>query len=255
MSISKSVYLTAIIPLFAYRLKLNPHFSRRRLIAVCALLPLLLIILLVLRQSNPMNDLETARVRWAATGITDYRIVVEYQRAYLTCQQDFEVRGATIGYKHTDSCNIGGAITGNRSSTWPTVEHLFNRIEAGQNKPQCGPNGCICDGPIEMTVAYDPQRGYPTQITYTLRQDLRSRDLSYWLAVLDGSLANCPQVTYIGQTIRITSLTQLPLLVDSLAEATPEVGVGEPSKPEITPQISIDEDKADGKNPIPTSIN
>ena len=133
---------------------------------------------------------------------------------------------------------MGGAITGSRSTTWPTVDNLFARVEDGQKNPQCGPNGCICDGPIEMSVTYDPQRGYPQQITYTLRQDLRNRDLGYWLAMLDGSLANCPQVTYIGQTITVTSLESLPPLVESLTEATPEVGVGEPTKPELTPEVT-----------------
>jgi len=243
MSISKSVHLTAAIPQFVH--KLIPHIPRRRLIAAWALLPILFLVLLVLRQSDPITDLETAKARWAASGITDYRIAVEYKRPYLTCLQDFEVRGVNIGYKHKDTCNMGSAVTGNRSPTWPTVANLFDRVENGLKSPQCGPNGCICDGPIEMTVTYEPQYGYPQQITYTLRQDLRTRDLGYWLAMLNGSLANCPQVTYVGQTISVTSLTPLPPLVENLAEATPEVGVGNPVKPELTPeatpQISIGE--------------
>ena len=107
-------------------------------------------------------------------------------------------------------------------------------LERREKNPQCGPNGCICDGPIVMDVIYDPEHGYPKQITYTLRQDLRSRDLQYWLALLDGSLANCPQVTYIGQTIRVTSLEALPPLVEQLSEATPEISIGEAIKPEVT---------------------
>ncbi len=243
MSISKSVHSTATIPHFVHNLSL--HLPRRPLRVIGALLPILFIAFLVFRQAEPINDLETAKARWAASGITDYRIVVEYKRPYSTCLQDFDVRRTTISHKHKDTCRIGGAVTGNRSTTWPTVADLFDRIENGQNSPQCGPNGCICDGPIEMTVTYDPQYGYPTQINYTLRQDLRNRDLGYWLAMLDGSLANCPQVTYIGQTLSVTSVTPLPPLVESLTEATPEVGVGNPIKPELTaeatPQISIGE--------------
>ncbi len=236
MNISKSAHSIATIPHFVHNL--NLHLPRRRLLAACALLSILFIALLVFRQSDPINDLETAKARWSATGITDYRIVVEYKRPYITCLQDFDMRGTNIGYKHKDTCNMGGAITGNRSTTWPTVTNLFDRIENGQANPQCGPNGCICDGPIEMTVTYDPERGYPTQINYTLRQDLRNRDLGYWQAMLDGSLANCPQVTYIGQTINVTALTELPPLVDSLAEPTAEVDVGNPIKPEVTPEAT-----------------
>ncbi len=206
--------------------------------AACALLPVLLIAALVFRQADPINDLQTAKAKWAANGISDYRIVVEYKRPYLTCLQDFEVRETYIGYKYKDTCNMGSGVTGNRSTTWPTVANLFDRIEAAQTNPQCGPNGCVCDGPIEVTAVYDPQYGYPQQITYTLRQDLRSRDLAYWLAMLDGSLANCPQVTYIGQTISVISLVPIPPLVENLTEATPEVGVGNPTKPDVTPEAT-----------------
>jgi hypothetical protein len=195
---------------------------------------MLLTLLLILRQSDPLSDLEAAKVRWAATNITDYRIMVEYKRPYLSCQQDFEVRGIDIGYKYKDSCSFGGAVA-RPNASWPTVPNLFARIEDAQKNPQCGPNGCICDGPIELSASYEPERGYPVQMTYTLRQDLRARDLQYWLALLDGSLANCPQVTYIGQTINVTSLEVIAPLVDQLSEATPEISIGNVNKPEATP--------------------
>ena len=220
----------------------------------CALLPILFIVLSVFRQYDPINDLETAKARWAATGITDYRIVVQYKRPYSSCLQDFDVRSTNIGRKHKDTCNMGGPAFGRPHTTLPSVADLFARIENGQNNPPCGPNGCICDGPIEMAVTYDPERGYPTQITYTLRQDLRNRDLGYWLAMLDGSLANCPQVTYIGQTISVTSLEPIPPLVDNLTEATPEVGVGQTSKPEAIPEATLSIGQAIKPEVTPESI-
>jgi hypothetical protein len=85
-----------------------------------------------------------------------------------------------------------------------------------------------------IDVIYDAERGYPQQIAYTLRPDLRSRDLQYWLAMLNGTLANCPPVTYIGQTIRVTDFEVLTPLVEQLTEATPEVGVGHPAKPDTS---------------------
>ncbi len=251
MNTSKSVPLTETIPHFVH--KLIPRIPRRRLLAACALLPVCFVLMLMVRQSDPITDLETARARWAATGIIDYRIVVEFQRPYLTCQQDFEVRGTDIGYKHKDTCSMGGAITGSRSTNWPTVANLFARIEDSQTNPQCGPNGCICDGPIETEVIYDPERGYPQQITYTLRQDLRSRNLEYWVALLNGSLANCPQVTYIGQTIRVTALEALPPLVEQLNEATPEIGLGDSNKPEATPESTPETSLGDTIKPKPTA--
>lgn len=215
-----------------------PHhrlvISRRWLVGTVLLLLLLLVLLLVLRQSDPLSDLEAAKNRWVASGITDYRIVVDFQRPYLSCLQDFEVRGVDIGYKYKDTCNLG--VTVLRPNTlFPAVANLFARIEDAQKNPQCGPNGCVCDGPIEWAVTYDSTLGYPLQITTTLRQDLRTRDLQYWIAMLDGSLAACPPVTFIGETIAVKSLEVLPPLVEQFNEATPEIGIGNPIKPESTP--------------------
>ena len=61
------------------------------------------------------------------------------------------------------------------------------------------------------------------------------QSVQYWLALLDGLLANCPPVTYIGQTIRVTSFEVLPPLVEQLTESTPEIGIGSLIKPESTP--------------------
>src|SRR5689334_21927360 len=125
MNTSKSVPLTGTIPRFVHNLP--PRLTRRRLLAAC-LPPVLLILLLVIRQSDPITDLESAKARWQAAGITDYHIVVEFQRPYASCQQDFEVRSGNVGVKHKDSCSFGGAITSKPSTNWPTVENLFERI-------------------------------------------------------------------------------------------------------------------------------
>lgn len=189
-------------------------------------------------QADPLTELDAAKARWQAAGITDYRIAVTFERPYASCQQNFDVRGAEISRKHKDSCSVGGAITSKPGMVWPTVNNLFARIEDGLKNPQCGPNGCVCDGPVEMTVTYDPERGYPLEIVYTLRQDLRRRDIQYWLAMLDGTLANCPPVTYIGQTIRVTSLETLAPLVEALTEEAtkePHIDEGAAAKPETTP--------------------
>ncbi len=212
--------------------------SRRRLLAACIFLIILLVLIIALRQDNPIGELERAKTRWELSAIQNYRIVVTFERPYNTCQQDFEVRGTDIGYKHKDSCSVGSAVAGKPAMNWPTVANLFARVEDGLKNPQCGSNGCVCDGPIEMLVTYDPERGYPRQIVYTLRQDLRTRDLQYWLALLGGSLANCPPVTYVGQTISVTSLEALAPLVEQLADPTKEplISDGEAAKPEATPE-------------------
>ena len=194
----------------------------------------LALLTLLVRQSDPLSALNAAKAQWAASDMTDYRILVTFDRPYNTCQQDFEVRGVDIGYKYQDSCSVGSAVVGHPAAVYPTVDNLFVRIEDSLTMPQCGPNGCICDGPIEVTASYDTQYGYPLEIVYTLRQDLRTRDLQYWLALLDGSLATCPQVTYLGQTIRVKSLEPLQPLAEQLAESTKEplLNDGANGKPE-----------------------
>ncbi|MBA3873237.1 MAG: hypothetical protein H0X30_29230 [Anaerolineae bacterium] len=237
MNTSKSVPLAGTIPRFVHNLV--PRIPRRRLLAVYAFLLIFIILLLalVVRQSDPINDLESAKARWNATGISDYRITIEFQRPYSSCQLDFEVRGTNIGYKHKDSCNIG-PVTGKPKpdTNWPTVANLFAQIENVQKNQECGSNGCVCDGPIDLDVTYDPERGYPQKLAYALNQNSRPHDP---LSLLNGSLANCPQVTYIGQTIHITKLEALPPLVEQLSESTPEVGVGKPDKEQTGSETSI----------------
>src|SRR4051812_48281240 len=128
MNISKSVPLAGTIPRFVHNL--SPLIPRRRLLAACAFLLIFFMLLLALmvRQSDPINDLEAAKARWNATGISDYRIVVEFQRPYSSCQQDFEVRGSNISHKYKDSCYVGPAVTRPRVD-WPTVANLFARVE------------------------------------------------------------------------------------------------------------------------------
>lgn len=236
MNISNSARSTAITLPFAPKFPLVQQHKRWLITgALCSLFVLVFFV----RQTDPLGEFEAAKARWEASGMPDYRIVVTFERPYSTCQQDFDVRGDEIAYKHKDSCSVGGAITSRPGMVYPTVDNLFARIEDGLKNPQCGPNGCICDGPIEMMATYDADRGYPLEIVYTLRQDLRTRDLQYWLALLDGTLANCPAVTYIGQTIRVTSLEPLEPLANQLAaEATKEplLNDGADEKPKVVPR-------------------
>jgi hypothetical protein len=156
-------------------------------------------------QLSPASDLETARERWAEQGITAYRITVEYSVPLFSCQQDMEVRNEVVDYKHTDRCSLNPT----RTPRYFTVSDLFQRIEDSLNAPQCGPNGCACDGPIAVAVTYHPELGYPQQIVYQLRPDRRWLYGEYWQALLNGELQRCPPTTYIGETITVRSLTPL----------------------------------------------
>ena len=62
-----------------------------------------------------------------------------------------------------------------------SVTDLFRRIEKIRQDTPCGPNGCGCDGPVEVRVEFDQTLGYPTIIEQTLRPDLRWRYFDYWV--------------------------------------------------------------------------
>lgn len=156
----------------------------------------------------PARALAAARARWEAAAIHDYRIVVFWDRELLDCEQDFEVRGGGVSYRHKDTCAVGPGAVG-RTPALPTVMYLFEQAERGLNEQVCGQNGCICDGPIEIQVDYDPTLGYPTRIQTVLRPDWRWRDPAFWLAGLRGELAACPPIVFVGQTIRVASFEVL----------------------------------------------
>jgi hypothetical protein len=171
-------------------------------------------LLLILSAQGPFVDpLAAARERWTTSGYTDYRIVVEYAQPYFVCFMDFEVRAEKVTYAHQDTCNFGfntSANPNNRSLSWPTVRNLFAQIEREQSAPRCGPNGCACDGPIEVTVTYDPTLGHATDLVYRLRPELRWQYPEFWDALINNTLQDCPRSQYVGQRIRVLSITALP---------------------------------------------
>jgi hypothetical protein len=191
--------------------------------------------------TSPARTLAEARARWEAAAIRDYRIVVFWDRELLDCEQDFEVRGSLVSYRHKDTCNIGSPAVG-RTPTLPTVDVLFGQVEAALNEPACGQNGCICDGPIEMQVEYDPARGYPARIQTVLRPDWRWRDPAFWLAGVRGDLAACSPTVFIGQTIRVLSLEPLKPQESDKSEKQPNKIESLPRKmaaPTATPSRGI----------------
>jgi hypothetical protein len=202
---------------------------------VAAVLLALLLFVIILTITAPARALAESKARWAAQGYSDYRIVVKYALPLYDCVQDFEVRGGEIAYRHKDECSLTPVAGNNNGLFEPLiVPALFQRIDETLNTPVCGPNGCLCDGPLGVEVSYNGPLGYPQQITYRLMPDARWRYPDYWLVRFTGSL-NCPTTGkntlggYAGPVITVTSLTSLkPEQPDggglgglSLATATP----------------------------------
>jgi hypothetical protein len=202
-------------------------------------------LLLLLSAQGPFVDpLAAARERWTTQGYTDYRIVIEYAQPYFVCYMDFEVRAEKVTYAHQDTCNFGfnaSANPNNRSLTWPTVRNLFAQIERERATPRCGPNGCACDGPIEVSVSYDPALGYAADLVYRLRTELRWQYPEFWDALVNNTLQDCPRSQYVGQRIRVLSITALPPITptpDHSPEATVTV------TPDANAQLAPSEPKS-----------
>lgn len=182
---------------------------------VAAVLVALFVLVSFLYLTAPFRALVEAKARWLAQGYSDYRIVVKYSLPLYECEQDFEVRTGNISYRHKDECRIS-PIAGNNNGVLGAlvVASLFQRIEDNFNMPPCGPNGCLCDGPLGTDVMYHSALGYPEQITYRLMPELRWRYPEYWVARLTGRL-NCPSSSKntlggdAGPVITIISLTPL----------------------------------------------
>lgn len=190
-----------------------------------------LLLMVALTGFQSQSDLDSARERWAAQSISHYRIVIEYSVPLFNCQQDIEVRNEVVDYKHQDSC----AISVTQTQEYFTISNLFQRIEDYINSPLCGPNGCACDGPISVDVAYHPEQGYPQQIVYQLHPERRWFYGEYWQALLSGTLQQCPPINYIGETITVQSLAPLestgPIPDPSVEKAPTAIS-------EITPTLS-----------------
>lgn len=189
-----------------------------------------LLMMMVLVGFQSTSDLNSARERWADQKISDYRIAVEYSVPLFSCQQDIEVRNEVVDYKHKDSC----AISVMRTGDYFTVSALFQRVEDSINAPQCGLNGCACDGPISIDVTYHPEQGYPQQIVYQLHPERRWFYAEYWQALLNGTLQQCPPIDYIGETITVESLTPLEAIVPTPVK-TPNGSIGEVIEPVVSP--------------------
>lgn len=142
---------------------------------------------------------QTPRARWGAKGFAHYRLV--YRASGLVdCTVTAEVRAESVVTSQTDP--PGGAFCAIMS-----VTGLFERIDTLVSGPRCGPNGCGCDGPLEVAATYDPALGYPLTIDQQLHPEQRWRYFDYWVHNSIGG--GCTLIGYSGTLIEVQSLTPL----------------------------------------------
>jgi hypothetical protein len=138
--------------------------------------------------------------RWAMRTFNHYRLDYSVS-GLITCQVQAEVRAEAVVAARTTPA--GGAFCAIMS-----VTGLFARIDKLSQSPLCGPNGCGCDGPLEIRVVYDTQLGYPALIEQELRPDERWRYFEYWVHNSVGG--GCTAVGYEGTRIEVAAPVVLP---------------------------------------------
>lgn len=156
----------------------------------------------------PAGDLAAARVRWSARVFSRYRLVVDEQTRAGSCRQELQI----------DDERIVGVLQNHcvRVPSW-TVSNLFTWVSGlNDGAARCYPSAvaCVCHAIYSARASFDPQLGYPRQVTY--RWDLQTNwgYPGHWERLLRvHELPSCEQVTrraggYI--VVRVVSLTPLP---------------------------------------------
>ena len=144
------------------------------------------------RQNQQLRTLYKARERWAGVAIREYRLRVDVNswsdgttKALVrlgnenrildigelaeSCAYTIEVEDESVVSMTTNSC----------LSDPMTVTDFFEDIEQTITRHACGPNGCRCDGFIDIEVEYDPDSGYPQTMK---KSRVRENLLSFFFA-------------------------------------------------------------------------
>ena len=187
------------------------------LLAVGALLGCGLLGLFLWQAAGHELSLSAARNRWASRPFTHYQLVFENHHPWATCRYDVEVRDEQVVSAVVTPSHLCDHLPG---ATTATITGMFDRLSAADG--QCGPNGCACDGQIEVEAIYDERLGYPHSARTHLRQadwwhshdfDIRHYSLSDWRQYprLTSKLTvGCTLKGYIPLEIRVLDLRPLP---------------------------------------------
>jgi hypothetical protein len=113
-------------------------------------------------EAAALAALAEARGRWAAAGLVRYRLSLEppfpYCRAIYEIERERVLTTTLLGPKPGMGCVPPVRVANDAH----TVTDLFDWIERAIRNPECGPNGCACDGYLVPVVEYDRERGHPT---------------------------------------------------------------------------------------------
>ena len=158
------------------------------------------------RMILPVNQLASAQARWARRPFSKYQLIVERDLG-LKCQYDAQVQDERV-VKQTITDSENGKFPQACDGFTPTVTSLFQMVRVNTETPQCGPNGCQCDGRIRVQVTYDAQLGYPVHVKTSLPTGVRWFDPFYWKSL--SRRGECTAIGYRGPTITVRSLIPMP---------------------------------------------
>lgn len=165
-------------------------------------------VLAALMSSAPREDLAAARARWAGHAVKQYRLLVNEATASGSCSQEVQVANEQITAVSLNECV--------RIPSW-TVSNLFTwaaGLEAYASR--CYPSDvtCVCHAIYTTQTRFDPQLGYPQQISYRWHLTLNWAYLGHWSRLWRAhELPSCGAVARrVGDytTVTVVSLTQLP---------------------------------------------
>jgi hypothetical protein len=136
-----------------------------------------------------LMELEMASHLWQTKNVQHYQMDV-FQGE---CEQQIEVNGdITIVMRDTCSHYL--------QFDMPYIFNLIEeRIEWYRLYPRCGPNGCECDGPVNIDVEYDPKFGYPRAVKERPFAEYRTQP-----ALQDGEgESDCGEQEYKGLELKV----------------------------------------------------
>lgn len=173
----------------------------------CAALACLALGGLAERQARA-GALARAQARWQAHAPARYRLVVDEQTASDICRQELQVEAERIVAAPLNECG--------RVPSW-TVSSLFGWA-AGHSRDQsrCYPSEvtCVCYSVYRASARYDPQLGFPVQLSYRWHLETNWAYMGHWERMLRAhELPDCAAVSRrVGDfvTITVRSLTRLP---------------------------------------------
>lgn len=120
-------------------------------VTICLLLTLL-----------PRLPLLVAKQRWQRRPFERYRVKVEFNTIYKNCYYDVEVNRFEVTRIYQNWCDQLGE--GFIEPLDPlTIDELFEKLIADQNKIYCSPAGCRCGNPVINEISWDREWGHPSQ--------------------------------------------------------------------------------------------